>query len=230
MMNRWLVRLAACAALGAMTLGCSSSTTKDDASGIPARPATEAVATPPPSSNPSPNPWQRLALTGLEVEHYLSLEEMVGESNVALVGTVGAARFTRSFEESDGRETLVDRILEVRVSVERVLHGRVVDDAHAVRIEFGPYSAEEATGDLWAGLIGRRSVFVLRRVGAPVNLDPPRPDELAWKVYRLVCSQGLLDNTDGGTTLPMVDVVEPFERALRGARFDDVVARIARAG
>ena len=167
---------------------------------------------------------------GLEVEHYDSLAQMVRQSNVAVVGTVTSARFTRTFVDSDGQETMVDRMLEVRVSVERVLHGHVVDGADELGVEFGPFDDGNAIADLRKPLIGRRAVFVLRRLGAPVGLDPRRPDQLAWKVYRVVCSQGLLDDADGVTAVPMADILVPFVKALRGKPFDDVVGAVDAAG
>ncbi|WP_183095558.1 hypothetical protein [Nocardioides stalactiti] len=151
---------------------------------------------------------------------------MIKQSNVAVVGTVVSAGFTRAFVESEGGETLVDRTLEVRVEVESVLHGQVADGADRVQVEFGPYSHEETTSDLWEALLGRRAVFVLRRQGAPVNLDPRRPDELARKTYRLVCSQGLLDDENGTTAVPMADPDQGFLQALEGRSFREVVAQV----
>lgn len=181
------------------------------------------------SSEP-PSAWSRLGPGDLEVEHYRSLDAMVQNANVVVVGTATSARFSPVIRPQQGSESW--RMLQVTVHAGRVLAGKIADGSEEVVIEFGPYFGHKRRpASIWRPLLGTHALIVLRQKGAPINLDPLNPNELARNVYRIVCSQGFFQDVDGLTVLPMTEGQLRFLKPFDGRPFAetlDAVTAISR--
>lgn len=178
------------------------------------------------------NPWSVLSFAaGYEVESYAQLEGATRSATVSVLGTVTDVALGRQFVETDGREEMRSQMVTLVVSVDQVLTGQVKDGSQTVQVEFGPFDQGDLDLAKFEALIGEQSVYLLRQKGTGI---PGRTgvdkQEVARNVYRVINSQGLLDEDTEGTVDAPVAEGAGFGQELEGMTFSKLVDEIDKLG
>ncbi|MBI2763134.1 MAG: hypothetical protein HYX54_05210 [Chloroflexi bacterium] len=170
--------------------------------------------------------WRAVRVEAVEAFRYDSLEEIIGASDVVVLGAIEGVKLGREVRDLAAEETGVSRDIastyfaEADIRVDRILRGRLSpEDGGRIRLDL-LLPAPQVAPEIQALVPQPRAVFFLR------DMDRFYGRAELVGLYQLTSLQGVLRDAGGFVATPEART-ERFLAELQGQPFDALLQRIS---